>query len=92
MIDLEPVKEVKNSLLLGQLGTPTGDVLADLLVGKAYPSGKMTMTCTWIEKYPSTEGFAEPDDTRYKEGVYVGYRYFETVGKKTEYPFGYGLG
>ena len=92
MIDLEPVKEVKNILLLGQLGTPTGDVLADLLLGKAYPSGKMTMTWTGIEKYPSTEGFADPDDTCYKEGVYVGYRYFETVGEKTEYPFGYGLG
>ena len=92
MIDLEPVKEVKNILLLGQLGTPTGDVLADLLLGKAYPSGKMTMTSTGIQKYPSTEGFADPDDTCYKEGVYVGYRYFETVGEKTEYPFGYGLG
>lgn len=70
------MSEVKDILLLSQLGTPTGDVLADLFVGKLYPSGKLTMTWAPIAQYPSTEGFGDPNDTYYKEGVYVGYRYF----------------
>lgn len=91
MVDLEPVKNVKNILLLGQLGTPTGDVLADLLLGKSYPSGKLAMTWAPIEKYASTQGFGDMDDTPYGEGIYVGYRYFDTVREKPDFPFGYGL-
>ncbi|MDO5293699.1 MAG: glycoside hydrolase family 3 N-terminal domain-containing protein [bacterium] len=92
MVDLTPVEEVKNILLLGQLGTPTGDVLADILLGHSYPSGKLTMTWTNIEDYPSTEGFGDMNDTYYNEGIYVGYRYFDTVGKEVIYPFGFGQG
>lgn len=91
MVDLEPVKEVKNILLLGQLGTPTGDVLADLLLGKSYPSGKLAMTWAPIGKYASTKGFGDMDDTLYTEGIYVGYRYFDTVHEKPDFPFGFGL-
>lgn len=92
MVDLSPVKDVKNILILGQLGTPTGDVLADILLGKSYPSGKLAMTWADITSYPSTEGFGDPDDTYYKEGIYIGYRYFDTVNAEIAYPFGYGLG
>ncbi len=91
MVDLNPVKNVKNILLLGQLGTPTGDVLADLLLGKSYPSGKLAMTWAPIGKYASTKGFGDMDDTPYAEGIYVGYRYFDTVHEKPDFPFGYGL-
>lgn len=90
-VDLEPVKEVKNIILLGQLGTPTGDVLADLLLGKSVPSGKLAMTWAPINTYPSTMGFGDPDDTMYREGIFVGYRYFDTVGQPVQYPFGFGL-
>lgn len=92
MIDLNPVKNIKNILLLGQLGMVTGDVLADILLGKSYPSGKLTMTWADINDYPSTEGFGDINDTVYREGIYVGYRYFERAGKGVYYPFGYGLG
>ena len=91
MVNLEPVKNVKNILLLGQLGTPTGDVLADLLLGKSYPSGKLAMTWAPIEKYSSTKGFGDMDDTLYTEGIYVGYRYFDTVHEEPDFSFGYGL-
>lgn len=91
MVNLEPVKSVKNILLLGQLGTPTGDVLADILLGKSYPSGKLAMTWAPIEKYASTKGFGDMDDTPYTEGIYVGYRYFDTVHETPDYPFGFGL-
>ena len=80
MIDLKPVEEVPAILLMGQLGMATGDALADVVLGKAYPSGKLTMTWAPIEDYASTEGFADPNDTYYKEGIYVGYRYFDTIG------------
>ncbi len=92
LVDLTPVRDVKNILLLGQLGTPTGDVLADILLGKSYPSGKLTMTWAPLGEYPSTEGFGHPDDTYYREGIYVGYRYFDSAKKEVLYPFGYGLG
>ena len=91
MVNLEPVMEVKNILLLGQLGTPTGDVLADILTGASNPSGKLAMTWAPIEQYPSTKGFGDMDDTVYNEGIYVGYRYFKTADVTPTFPFGYGL-
>ena len=91
MVNLEPVKEVKNILLLGQLGSPIGDVLADILTGKSYPSGKLAMTWAPIDQYPSTKGFGDMDDTVYAEGIYVGYRYFDTANVTQTFPFGYGL-
>lgn len=92
MVDLTPVKAVKNILLLSQLGTATGDAFADVLMGKSFPSGKLAMTWTFIDDYLSTDGFGDPDDTLYREGIYVGYRYFDKVGVEPVYPFGYGIG
>lgn len=90
-VDLSPVVEaVDNILLLSQLGAVTGVVLADILLGKADPSGKLT--ASWVaEKDRETIGeFGDINNTRYKEGVYVGYRYYETEGVKPLFPFGYG--
>jgi len=92
VIDLTPVKEVGNILVLSQLGVETGVALADILLGKAYPSGKLATTWSAWDDYCSIGEFGEKDDTRYNEGVYVGYRYFDSVGKKAMFPFGYGLG
>lgn len=92
MINLEPVSEVGTVLLMGQLGSATGDAFADVLTGRAYPSGKLTMTWAPIADYASTKGFGDPNDTDYQEGVYVGYRYFDTVGATPDFPFGYGMG
>ena len=91
-VDLGPVADVKNILLLSQLGAETGTVLADLLLGRSYPSGKLTTTWTAWEDYPRIGEFGEQDDTRYREGIYVGYRYFDSAGKKPLYSFGFGLG
>ena len=90
-VDLSPVLEVRNILLLSQLGGDTGHILADLVLGKAAPSGKLTTTWSAWRDYPDVGSFGEKDDTRYKEGVYVGYRYFDSVGKKPLFPFGFGL-
>ncbi len=91
-VDLSPVAEVKNILVLSQLGVETGAALADLLLGKTCPSGKLATTWAKSENYPNVGTFAEPDDTDYKEGIYVGYRWFDAAGKESSYPFGYGLG
>ena len=92
VVDLTPVADkVSNILLLSQLGMATGDVFADVLLGKSYPSGKLTTTWSKWQDYCHIGDFGEVDDTRYKEGIYVGYRYFDTVGKEPLFPFGYGL-
>lgn len=83
-------------LLMSQGGCMSGHSLADVLTGKTTPSGHLTTT--WAEKYedyPSATTFAacngNLDDEYYTEGIFVGYRYFDSFGVKPAYPFGYGL-
>ena len=90
-VDLSPVVSVGNILVLSQLGTEMGSTLADVLLGRTYPSGKLTTTwAAWEDYCPNIE-FGNKEDTPYPEGVYVGYRYFDTVGKKPLFPFGFGI-
>ena len=90
-VDLKKVGCVENILLLSQLGVDTGYVLARILLGRQYPSGHLTTTWTDWEDYPSIGEFGDLNDSRYREGVYVGYRYFDSVGKEVRFPFGFGL-
>ena len=89
-VDTTPVRDIGNILLLSQLGDVTGDVLADIILGKQNPSGKLTTTWAKISDYKFLKDFGQLDDTQYKEGIYVGYRYFSTEGVRPLYPFGYG--
>ena len=89
-VDLSEVMEVRNILVLSQLGVETGRALAGLLLGKLYPSGKLTTTWAPYKDY-GIASFGERDDTLYSEGVFVGYRYFDKSGTKPAFPFGYGL-
>ena len=91
-VDLSPVMSVGNILVLSQLGVETGSALADILLGKGCPSGKLATTWARYEDYCNYGDFAERDDTVYREGIYVGYRYFDMAGVKPLFPFGYGLG
>lgn len=90
-VDLSDIGEVENILVLSQLGVETGAALADILLGKQNPSGKLATTWAKWEDYFPMEDFGDHNDTRYREGIYVGYRYFDSVGKKALFPFGYGL-
>ena len=92
VVDLTPVMEVGNILLLSQVGMTIGDSFADVLLGKSYPSGKLASTWAGQKDYCQIGEFGEQDDTRYREGIYVGYRYFDTVKKIPLFPFGFGLG
>ena len=91
VVDITPLKYVSNILYLSQLGVVTGDILADIILGKQNPSGKLATTWASIEEYKFLKEFGSLDDTNYIEGVYVGYRYFDSVGVKPLYPFGFGL-
>ena len=83
-------------LLMSQLGNISGLALADVLTGKVTPSGKLT--ATWAENYtdyPSAETFGHRNgdlaDEYYSEGIFTGYRWFDSFGISPAYPFGYGL-
>lgn len=98
-MDLRPVKNLPGIvaiLLIGQGGVECGSAAARVLNGTVTPSGKLT--ATWAleySDYPFSDEYADAngdiDDSYYKEGIYVGYRYFDTFGVKPMYPFGYGL-
>ncbi len=82
-------------LLMSQAGNIGGYALADVLLGKVTPSGHLTTT--WAEQYadyPGAMNFShvngDVNDEYYREGIYVGYRYFDTFGVTPAYPFGYG--
>ena len=79
------------------LGSESGNVLANVLTGKVCPSGKLPVTFAKKQNdYPSLQygQIGYPGDGKtveYKEGIYVGYRHFDTKGVKTQFPFGFGL-
>ncbi len=82
-------------------GTETGNALADVLTGKVNPSGRLPFSVPFCyedgpikteRQYP---GIKEPGDqywqTHYDEGVYVGYRWYDTKEIPVQFPFGHGL-
>lgn len=91
---IEKFPKIKSVLLTYLPGLEGGTAIADVLCGDVNPSGRLVDTIAYrYEDYPSSENFNSHERyTEYKEGIYVGYRYFETFAKeKVLYPFGYGL-
>ena len=90
-------KDEKTSILISFLpGMEAGNAIADDLVGDANPSGHLTDTwAKTIDDYPTTVTFTESEKyVKYKEGLFVGYRYFEEDEEKQSqvvFPFGHGL-
>lgn len=84
-------------LLSWQPGQEGGNSVADILTGKVNPSGKLTMTFpVKYEDTPSAANFPgtpadDPKEVTYAEGIYVGYRYYNTFKVKPSFEFGYGL-
>ena len=88
-------------LLAWQPGLEAGNAITDLLSGKVNPSGKLAQTFPLsygdvpsVKNFPGIEIKGDSTIKRkvvYEEGIYVGYRYYNTFGVKTAYPFGYGL-
>lgn len=124
VIETASWKAQPDAILCGwAAGQEMGHSVADVLVGKVNPSGKLSMTFPnnyfdipssknfpyrghekaqaidpGMEDLAEILGFSVPqggikdtDFTNYEEGIYVGYRYFNTAGVEVSYPFGYGL-
>lgn len=82
------------ALIYGALGGQAGaGAMVDVLTGKVNPGGKLAET--WANAYaetPAKDNFAGAGRTvQYREGLYVGYRYYQTAGVPVAFPFGYGL-
>lgn len=103
---LEAMPEVKAILFMGQAGEEGGNACARILLGFVTPSAKLTATWAKnYMDYPGAMEFsdvraqlAESIDrdallarSRYEEGIYVGYRYFDSFGVAPRYHFGHGL-
>lgn len=115
VIETASWKHIPDAILLAWTpGQEGGYAVADILCGKANPSGKLPMTfpVSYLD-IPSSANFPYchknvqrgewdflwggkkkqqrcVDYTEYNEGIYVGYRYFQTAGAPVSYPFGYG--
>lgn len=83
-------KAILETWLLGQAG---GAALADVIFGDEAPSGKLAQTIIDdVNDDPSAMNWpGEEGHVDYGEGVFVGYRYYDTFRKQVTYPFGYGL-
>ena len=87
---LEMPKAILECYLGGQAG---GAAIANLLFGQANPSGKLAETFPLSQTdIPSDRYFLNDlRQSQYREGLYVGYRYFDTMQKSVLFPFGHGL-
>ena len=91
------LNKIKGLLHCWYLGSMGGDALAGVLSGKVNPSGKLPVTfAKTIEDYPYYQygQKAYPGENKqvyYSEGIYIGYRHFDTRKVEPQFPFGYGL-
>lgn len=113
VIETASWKSMPDAILCAwQAGQEGGNSVADVISGKASPSGRLTMTFpVKFEDAASSANFPidlkaniditnqggnkgnlkNVDYTYYEEGIYVGYRYFDSFDREVSYPFGYGL-
>lgn len=90
------IEGIDSVVVMGQAGQRGGDALVKVLNGEVTPSGKLT--ATWPVNYSdvadakywgANDGDIDQED--YFDGIYVGYRYFDTFNVTPAYEFGYGL-
>ena len=96
LTSLEEISGINAIVYICQLGSEGGHAVADILSGAVSPSGKLSDTWAkhyddipFAREYSYLNGNLEKE--YYKEGIYVGYRYFDSFGVTPAYPFGYGL-
>ncbi|WPQ63619.1 glycoside hydrolase family 3 N-terminal domain-containing protein [Chitinophaga sancti] len=97
VIETASWKDKPDAILLSwQPGQEGGNSVTDIFSGQVNPSGRLTMTFpVKYDETPSAKNWlgtpaGNPTDVTYEEGIYVGYRYFNTKNIKMSYPFGYG--
>lgn len=93
---MDRYENIRGLIQMVQAGMEGGNAFADLISGKVTPSGKLTDSWAYrYEDYPNSESFSHNNGNikteKYEEGIYVGYRYFDTFDIPVRYGFGYGL-
>ena len=95
-IDIVDEVDVKGIIFFCQQGSQGGEAFASIISGEVSPSGKLVDT--WVKKYsdiPFADDYSyrsgDTSQEYYKEGIYVGYRYFDSFKVEPRYHFGYGL-
>ena len=93
---MDEFKNIKALLFVSQAGMEGGRAIADVLDGTVNPSGHLTDTWAFhYDDYPTAATFShnngDVENERYAEGIYVGYRYFDSFGIPARYGFGDGL-
>jgi len=92
-VEMPWAQDVNAILYMGLGGEATGSACVDVLYGNVNPSGKLAET--WPFEYKdhitSTFWLESPTQAIYKEGIFVGYRYFDTANIAVRFPFGHGL-
>lgn len=90
---LDELSQIKAVILLSQPGMEGGDALANVLCGNVSPSGRLTDS--WPMQLTDHPGIqmnsADPRSVLYSEGIFVGYRYFDSFDIPVRFGFGFGL-
>ena len=88
----EWIDDVAAVVYVGFPGERGGEAIANVLTGKANPSGKLSETFPLsLEDTPAYKCYGDSKITRYEDGLDVGYRYYDTYDVPVLFPFGYGL-
>lgn len=93
---LDEIEGIDAAVYFCQQGTMGGTAFADLVTGKEVPSGKFVDSWAFhYEDYPFAKEYSYLNgnlaEEYYREGIYVGYRYFDSYNVTPKYEFGYGL-
>lgn len=91
-VEMPWLSDVKGLLEAYLGGQAVGEALVNILYGKVNPSGKLAETIPYkLSDNPSYLNFGDGEKTIYHEGVFVGYRYYDTKEMPVAFPFGYGM-
>ena len=90
-MELPWADKVKAILYMGLPGQAGGQAIANLLTGKANPSGKLTETWPIVYADVISKDTFGKRNAEYRESIYVGYRYYDKSKRVVRYPFGHGL-
>jgi beta-glucosidase len=85
------LENVPSVLFAWYPGEQGGNGLADVIFGKANPAGRLPITFVQSSGQYPEDFYSLTDEIEYKEGVFVGYRYFDRSDEEVLFPFGYGL-
>ena len=91
-IDMQAwIKKAPAILMAWYPGQQGGYALANILLGKVNPSGKLPVTFpVSVDQYPAGH-YVQANQIEYKEGIFMGYRFFDHEEKVPQFPFGFGL-